>query len=170
MKVIFLDIDGVLNTRKYITWLFEVKKQPISGKRIPLDPDAVLNLNMLTMFPNTFIVVSSTWRFGENILSMQKILSDNGVRGQVYGLTPQYDIKHPPKHHEERGTEIQMWIDKHNAFSPELSVEPIESYVIIDDDTDMLPNQMEHFVHVDSHVGFGDSTAFKKALEILTKK
>ena len=96
MKVIFLDIDGVLNTGKYITWLFEVKKQPISGKRIPLDPDAVLNLNMLTMFPNTFIVVSSTWRFGENILSMQKILSDNGVRGQVYGLTPQYEQQYLP--------------------------------------------------------------------------
>ena len=45
-----------------------------------------------------------------------------------------------------------------------------EYALIIDDDTDMLPNQMEHFVHVDSHVGFGDSTAFKKALEILTKK
>ena len=42
----------------------------------------------------------------------------------------------------------------------------IESFVILDDDSDMLPEQMSNFIHVDGQVGLIDKAVFT-AIEIL---
>lgn len=56
-----------------------------------------------------------------------------------------------------RGTEIQMWLDAH----PE-----VDNYVILDDDTDMLDSQYEHFVHINYEEGLNEETA-NQAINIL---
>ena len=58
--------------------------------------------------------------------------------------------------------EIQMWMDK------ELEKNEIESYVILDDDNDMLPEQMNNFILINGQYGLSDIDVFK-AIEILNK-
>ena len=43
-----------------------------------------------------------------------------------------------------------------------------ESFVILDDDSDMLPEQMNNFIHVDGQVGLTDRDVLT-AIEILNR-
>jgi hypothetical protein len=54
-----------------------------------------------------------------------------------------------------RGEEIKEWLDLHHWMN----------YVIIDDSTDMLKSQKDHFIHVDYRTGFNFDN-FQQALEI----
>ena len=58
-----------------------------------------------------------------------------------------------------RGEEIQMWLYWH----PE-----VKNYVIIDDRKDIMKDQMDHFVKVNSFRGFSDED-MEKAMLILDK-
>lgn len=58
---------------------------------------------------------------------------------------------------DERGAEIQAWLDAH----PEVT-----KYVIIDDQSDMLPSQMNNFVKVNQWYGLTMQDA-NKAINIL---
>ena len=50
------------------------------------------------------------------------------------------------KHRIGRGDEIQYWLDHHkNEYN---------TYVILDDDSDMLPSQLNNFVQTDPMNGF----------------
>ena len=63
-----------------------------------------------------------------------------------------------------RGTEIQMWLEKY-----EQDHEPVESYVILDDDEDMLQDQLENFIHCNFVHGLTSHDCYK-AIEILNQK
>ena len=76
-----------------------------------------------------------------------------------YGVTPRLWHK---EFGTQRGEEIQMWMDK------ELEKNEIESYVILDDDRDMLPEQMDNFILINGQYGLSDIDVFK-AIEILNK-
>ena len=60
----------------------------------------------------------------------------------------------------QRGEEIQLWINEESKKNE------IESSVILDDDSDMLPKQMSNFIHIDGQVGLTDKDVFA-AIEIL---
>lgn len=51
-----------------------------------------------------------------------------------------------------RGTEIQEWLDAN---------QPIENFVIIDDDSDILPEQMKIFFQVDPYAGLTPNTCYR---------
>ena len=51
-----------------------------------------------------------------------------------------------------RGEEIQRWLDAHPG---------IEQYVIVDDDSDMLDSQKEHFVNTDPEHGLTERMMYK---------
>lgn len=112
MKVIFLDIDGVLNTIK--------TKQRWNGF-IGMNPVAVKRFNKLVEDTNAEVVLSSTWRRDKN---WRKVMRRNGLTMKFLDRT----IFMPGK---IRGLEIKHWLDRHE----------VEKYVILDDDTDMLPDQ-----------------------------
>lgn len=56
-----------------------------------------------------------------------------------------------------RGVEIKQYLDEH----PE-----IENHVILDDDSDMLLSQKDHFIKTDSESGISEKNV-KRAIEIL---
>lgn len=126
-KCIFLDIDGVLNSGKYIKRLDGDFDDPINQ----IDPVAVVRLNQLTDTTGAKIVVSSTWRLAflgqcaEPLRSLQGCLQTYGITGAVIGMTP----NKANAVRNRRGKEIQAWIDDHYS--------EIEKFVIIDDDSDM---------------------------------
>ena len=156
MKAIFLDIDGVLNSEKF--WEKEAqhvrKKKAIAEGRshdeasaiANMDPDAVERIMRIVKETGAEIVVSSTWKYDDNLNYKLRFM---GI-SNTYGITPWSRDRH-------RGSEIKEWLDEH----PEVT-----SYVIIDDDSDMLEEQKSHFVQTSWHDGINDHNV-EKAIKIL---
>lgn len=127
MKIIFLDIDGVLNSGKYIKSVGpELWDNPVNQ----MDPLAVARLNKITDATGAKIVVSSTWRVAfishpTPVPALQECMKSYGITGDVIDMTPDK----PNSTRNRRGKEIQLWINEH--------FNDIEKFVIIDDDSDM---------------------------------
>lgn len=147
MKVIFLDIDGVLNSDE---WHKSNKKKPIS-------PYCVSFLNKIINATNAKIVISSAWR-----VSMQGTLSHlkkAGLAGEVIGSTPIFMMDEWRKD-KSRGAEINQWL-RDNASK-------IDNYVILDDRDDFTYDQSLHAVKTNYIIGLTENDA-DKAIEILNK-
>ena len=176
MKVLFLDIDGVLNSENWFAYrIYCVKSnmvnilmnfvdtddRNIKHKLTMLDDRAIANLNRIIEETGCKVVLSSSWRSSnelENIFT-QDLLKLKGFKYEFYDVTPRlwfndFSIR--------RGEEINLWLDK------ESEKHNIESFVILDDDSDMLPEQMNNFIHVDGQVGLTDRDVLT-AIEILNK-
>lgn len=119
MKILFLDIDGVVNCA--------TTAQRHRGA-IGIDPYRAFMVGQIVLETGCEIVLSSTWRLGEE--------SREEVRKQVYPFIDITPNLWKAKENKIRGDEIKDWLDKH----PE-----VEKYAILDDDSDMLPEQMPNF-------------------------
>ena len=137
MKVIFLDIDGVLNSGAWYVKRPSDGRWPISH----LDPDAVKVLNEIIEKTGAVVVVSSTWRIGQGRTWLQEVLTTAGFTGTVVGKTTVLDEK-------ERGHEIQEWLDNVAPMYARRN-DPVSHFVILDDDTDMahLRSKLVHINH-----------------------
>ena len=127
MKILFLDFDGVLNNHRNVDPDPEI-----------FSPAACDNLRkLLDDEPDLRIVVSSAWRHGGKEY-VRKVLSKNGIpRSKVVGITG-----NDPG---VRGAQIKAWLDAHDELD-------IESFVIIDDESDMEPLK-DRLVKTQSYVG-----------------
>jgi len=155
IKIIFLDIDGVLR---------RVKDTGFNKKSID-------NLNDLIRKTDAKIVISSTWR-QRGIEDVKKFLFENNVKGEIIDITPifviskvcgegfQSSIRHTSIK-SPRGLEIREWLRDYTTMD-----RYVESYVIIDDSGDMMLSQVDNYVKVEQTVGF-DSKCLKKAINIL---
>lgn len=123
MKVIFLDFDGVLCNHESITAGYKARSAPAQDPYGP-HPDCVAALNRIVEATGAVIVVSSTWRKCKNPrANMRETLARWGVKGIVIDVTPTLkDVI--------RGDEIAQWLNSYSRH-------PIESFVILDDDSDM---------------------------------
>lgn len=149
IKVIFLDVDGVLNSRKTIRrtkggYTFVGSRQMKRLKRIVSETGAK-------------VVLSSDWRYDRNdprynsdFLELKNELLKYGIR--LYGYTPELPSAH-------RGMEIDCWLKEHGEVC---------NFVILDDRTDIEPNK-GHWVQTVMSCGLGDEEA-KNAIHILNSK
>lgn len=166
MKILFLDIDGVLNSHQSMTFWYKHRdmnkwQNELYGEwkgtlaqylALDFDPIALSNLEeLLKRVPDLKIVVSSTWRLGRSIDELREIfLPFRTISRAIISKTGRdYD--------RIRGNEIQEWLDKH----PE-----IEKYAIVDDDSDMLDSQKPYFVQTNNYNGL-QFTDMLKLAEIL---
>ena len=63
-RYLFLDIDGVLNTNRYIEYLYNNGNNQYDEDGYFFDPEAVANLSfILESVPDTKLIISSSWRF-----------------------------------------------------------------------------------------------------------
>ena len=117
MKIIFLDIDGVLNSRRYDR-LRSATDGNIDVSRLPL-------LKSIIDSTGAKIVLSSTWRAHwtpEPLLcdpigqELNRLFADYGIA--IYDKTPAISAS-------DRAMEIRSWL--------QASPMPIESFVILDD-------------------------------------
>lgn len=141
MKIIFLDIDGVLNSQ---TWLKNGGAN-IEGDLKWFDPRCVELLNDLTSSTGSSIVVSSTWRTGKTVDQLKRLLSRMGVTGEVISKTGQSESG-------IRGVEIHEWMLMNQHLLGCLRHE-FQDYVILDDDSDMLYWQRHNYFQVDGYCG-----------------
>ena len=98
------------------------------------------------------IVVSSTWRINKPIEELQDLLINSGFNPeiQVIGKTPVL--------YQQRGMEIQEWINIHNFKG---------KFIIIDDDSDMC-HLLPLLVRCDCQLGF-TIYDYQKALRLLSE-
>lgn len=180
MKIIILDIDGVLN----------VIPQGHDEYGGIFHPHFMDNLKRIIDETGAKIVISSSWR-KSGLQKMQELWKHRNIAGEVIDVTPSLYLqkggslvfwnKKQDRHPREkingysipRGCEIEYWLNlEKNNYE-------IESYVILDDDTDMLLSQKDNFVQCsmnDDHedcidLGYGlTNKCAEKAIRILNKK
>ena len=114
MKIIFLDIDGVLNSEKWYIERFDKNLYPnLENHHLcEFDPLTIEQLNLLTDKTNAKIVISSTWRMGRTIDELKKLFEEVGIKGEIIGVTPHLTFN--DGYGVERGNEIKRWI---NSFA-----------------------------------------------------
>jgi hypothetical protein len=153
MKIIFLDIDGVLTGKE--TTDLHFRRIPYNGKTFyQLDTENIARLNRITRATGAKIVVSSTWRKGRSMLELRYILSvHHGVEAEIIDATPVL--------WKYRGHEIQAWLDE-NAVR-----ERVERFVILDDDSDM-EHLMPFLVKTSTHIGLTDKDV-ERAIALLAE-
>lgn len=143
MKIIFLDIDGVLNVENDL--LLRIKRnQPTIDKYGHLFcPSAVEYLKYLIKEFDAKIVISSSWRWN-GIKEMKNLWKDRNLPGEVIDVTYSWTStnieeqnKLRPLGSMNRGQEIELYLDTH----PE-----VYNYVIFDDDSDMTERTFPHFI------------------------
>jgi hypothetical protein len=155
MKIIFLDIDGVLNHELFYKERFEKRYEEgaISYPYSEIDPTCVENLNTLIEETGAKVVISSTWRHS-GLEYCKDVLEFHGFKGEIIGITPSSKCCMC-----KRGNEIHQWLnDNRELIGPYYQ---FNEYVILDDDSDMLYWQRNNFLLVDRFVGFTKGSAFQ---------
>lgn len=137
MKVIFLDIDGVLNSPA--TWALKELNDPLNKGVDQIDYSMLGLLSRIVSRTNAKIVISSTWR---KIHSLDEIHDMFVARGWQHPRDTIID-RTPSSSHGFRGEEIKSWLDNHE----------VQDYIILDDDSDMLPSQNNRFINTCGYVG-----------------
>jgi hypothetical protein len=115
--VLFLDIDGVLNSQGF----FGRRNETRLNYR-DLDPSCIECLNEITAKSGARIVVSSTWRLTPRVPELVAHLKGQGIVGEIIGRTPR--LHHPAV----RGDEIFAWMESQLEWP---------RFAILDDDSDM---------------------------------
>ena len=125
MKILFLDIDGVLNS---VTYSKKVVRRSLLADPTSLDPAAGKMLgDWLKQNLDVGVVISSTWRKIYSIDELKEILS-------VVGIPAERILEYTPViHNTIRGEEIKAWIQG-QMFKSNF---PITGIAILDDDADM---------------------------------
>lgn len=137
-KYIFLDIDGVLNTKSSWTHMYH------------LDKDKVSILADAAKTAGTEIVLTSTWKNGfekeyeECTPQIQKLRD----MLKVYGMD--VSDKTPDLRGRTRDKEIERFLYFH----------PADKYVVIDDDSSLFENKKNLYL-IDCNVGIQDKDVKK---------
>lgn len=120
-KIIFLDIDGVLNSNQYWKSLHEKgEKQYPVRMEFELDPKCLRNLKKIVDETGAKIVITSTWKKLPKKMEMFKeYISKNGLF--VYDQTPCH-----PEGAGNRGEEIRQYLNEHKG--------QVEKFIVLDDD------------------------------------
>lgn len=137
MRVIFWDVDGVLNN------------PPVWGRRPSidaLDDTCVVRAAQLVKDTKAKCVLSSTWRHGHGLAATVSALSRHGW------LSAALETPWLASVEATRGDEIRRWLAHHH----------VHSFVIIDDDADM-GGLLPRLIQTDYRVGLTDEDCQRAA-------
>lgn len=156
-KVIFLDIDGVLNAFYYLKQLADQGQVWRDRFDVLFAPECVEQLGRIIAATNAEIIISSSWKLpfeGETdemvLNNLKKMWKIRQYPGRIGGATPNLTFQEILDMHCDgdfvchKGFEIEQWLRLH----PECT-----SYAIIDDEDIVLPKQESHFIQTDRMVG-----------------
>jgi hypothetical protein len=156
MKIVFVDIDGVICLR--------------SSRYLYFDPEAVKRLQNILEVTGANVVISSAWRVGETIEGLRDIFKICGDRyskykgpipyfdiSRIIDKTPCTDIDRSDRGDEGslwgRGYEIVTWLKK---YEKELDV---KKYIILDDETTDLQPLLNFCVKTETETGLTEEIA-----------
>lgn len=135
MRVVFLDIDGVLNRTGY---------RPVKslGLRSWIEPELATRLSRLVRTIDAVIVLISDWRLGRDLAHLADEFRSAGIDSCLLGATPFLG--------GARWCEIEAWMAEHDVSA--------ENIAIVDDGYDMGP-LASRFVRVSPLVGLDEDAA-----------
>lgn len=141
MRVLFLDIDGVLNRERF-------RPEQSFGLRSWIEPELAQRLCEVLQAIQAEIVLSSDWRRGRDLALLRDELRAAGIDGAMIDVTREI--------HGPRWREIETWMTENKRTA--------EQIAIVDDFHDMGPLQ-PRFVRVSPLNGLDKDAA--KALVAL---
>lgn len=177
MYIIFLDIDGVLNTEHGLktisdNWTnLEAIRDTEDGKE-PFCPTAIEVLKRIIDETGAKIVISSTWR-SDGLEWFQDFWKNRGLPGEIIDITPYEENR-------VRGREVDNWLHRRGYYYPTdywsapAWVEArescyIEGYCIIDDDWDFFIQQTPHYVNTPAYYGLAGEGKYEEVLKALAQ-
>ena len=150
-KLLFLDVDGVLNPNTNILHR-KRKGESTSSYHIRLPGDKLYRLKRIIDNTNAEIIITSSWRIGFRRSTMQPPPSMINLSNQLaeYGM---YISGCTPLHYDRhRGEEISHYLNifiKENRYLPQ--------YAIIDDNiSDIVPLHRGHVIQTTTLLGLQD--------------
>lgn len=141
--LIFLDFDGVLHPdfcsdSDYFCWMDNLE-------------------TALHSFPNTKIVISSSWREHHTLNSLQQLFPSS-LREKIIGVTPvMYDKSYVTGGRE---LEILLWLQQEQCEH--------ESWIAIDDTLNLFDLHANQVMECDSMVGL-DESATQQLIQLLNQ-
>jgi len=145
MKIVFLDIDGVLNSRQ----------------SLPLDagsmhPPLISKLNRLLQETGANVVISSSWRMHTPLNELANYLVKSGFEypERIIGATRYLDGR------RSRGYEITLWLRQVKGC--------VDSFVVLDDVAAGLDEVNGNVVVTDNRIGLSDKNV-ENAIKILNE-
>ena len=154
MNIIFLDVDGVLNSQNKLIEIYNKTGRPHSGTDYPFDEKCLENLKKLVKETGAKIVITSTWRkYEENMKVLLNKLKEYNLDKEIIGYTPVL--------YTRRENEIIEYLNNLNNLNNNIN------YVIIDDISNM--GQLnDNLVVTSPKTGFTEEN-MKTAIKILKK-
>ena len=154
MNIIFLDVDGVLNSQRYALELWKKTHIQRNGENYPFDEECMKNFQTLVRATNAKIVVSSTWRKSESEKRvLLRKLKEYGLDEEVIGYTPIINEIGPT-----RGQEIKAFL---------ANLKGNHNFIIVDNSIN-LDDLLPYFVRVNLEVGLTTENV-KEAIEKLNR-
>lgn len=115
MRVLFLDVDGVLNRTGF-------HPGESVGLRSWIEPELAQRLSEVLRVTGAEIVLASDWRRARELPHLRDELCAAGIEGSLLGVTPILDG-------QARWREIEAWMIEHDVDH--------DAVVIVDDGYDM---------------------------------
>jgi len=152
MKVIFLDIDGVLNSDNFMK----------NNQGEAINRNSVSILKKIIDKTGAVIVMSSGWRlwFDDNMMPkegysqhLHDILCEFGIK--IFGKTPDFstdEIRANKTFSRVKAKEIIAWLNEHKS---------VNKYVVIDD-LDLINDEIKpHLVRTNGQFGITEEDALR---------
>ncbi len=154
---IFIDLDGVLSTDMHK--LYQTREH---GDSSPDRWCPVATNNIYRLCKKYLAKIVVTTRFDKEITinQLKTLFEKNGVPGGFVAGFAGEELAAQENSFAEKGNKIKAWLDDNAAGN--------QTYLILDKDDDLLPEQWDHFIHVDPENGFADPNSMIEAVEILT--
>jgi hypothetical protein len=134
MNIVFLDIDGVLNSTEFLL--------EMTGRQKPVIQESdfwVMALNNLdSAKTGSKVVITSAWRHSWKQTQILSLLCEKGFNGEIFSMTP--IVKD-----NDRAVEVRLWLNTWRHGFNEIK------FVILDDDD--VPDFGDKFVKIDRNVG-----------------
>lgn len=111
MKVIFLDVDGVLNSDEYLD---STKKADVQGIQRHIDVSKIRLLKKAIDETGAKVVLTSSWRLTNDLGSLRELFANYSI---YLDKTPFID--------NQRGVEIRKWL---------ATKQNVDDFVILDDE------------------------------------
>lgn len=140
-RIIFIDVDGVLNNRASLYLAANGYHHPPHKPRcFTMDTSCVHLFKSLLDDTQSKFVISSSWR-GETVSKSTRFFT--AIEWCGFANAKDYCVGVTPRLTTGRGTEIDDWLARHD----------VANFVILDDDSFDI-TQSENFVQTDHEAGF----------------
>jgi hypothetical protein len=163
MRIVFLDVDGVLNTASLDGNLEDELLDNLADLLRAGDPDVGHEKDLSdidTWEDNVGVVFSSTWRFTQAWKSVQRAMEERSVEVRWLGATPDLSgTLYPPSNsHENRTHEVLGWLFLNTVEASEAGNFPFDMEKALSGQVDRerfhLPERVSvsHFVCLDDMI------------------